>query len=183
MSLLTFMIYLNEGYEGGETRFESLSVAGKLGMALVFEHGLLHESAEVTGGVKYVLRSDVMYGQLARRTPQETVNFLTSRWRHYEDFYRDHNPGMAAFIARIAPLAIAEKIYPTNRHWWLGLHKYAMRAVYLSCDKDGVHFGIFWYEDHHPFKSEGVEGIDSACWQRIVNWLDLLEENRSLAHP
>ena len=66
VSLLTFMIYLNEGYEGGETQFESLSVAGKLGMALVFEHELLHEGAEVTGGVKYVLRSDVMYG------PKET---------------------------------------------------------------------------------------------------------------
>lgn len=61
-SRLTFMIYLNEGYEGGETQFESVSTAGKLGMALVFEHELLHQGAEVTGGVKYVLRSDVMYG-------------------------------------------------------------------------------------------------------------------------
>lgn len=138
-SLLTFMIYLNEGYEGGETRFESMSVASKPGMALVFEHGLLHEGAEVTGGVKYVLRSDVMYGALARQTPPETVNYLTSRWRHYEHFYHDHNhEGMAAFIARIAPLAIAEKIYPTNRHWWLGLHKHHMRSAYVLCDKDGV---------------------------------------------
>lgn len=75
-SLLTFMIYLNEGYEGGATRFdddaksppgEPLSVAGKLGMALLFEHELLHEGAEVTGGVKYVLRSDVMYGPHERK--------------------------------------------------------------------------------------------------------------------
>lgn len=61
MSRLTFMIYLNEEYEGGQTRFESVSVAGKQGMALLFEHELLHEGAAVTSGVKYVLRSDVMY--------------------------------------------------------------------------------------------------------------------------
>lgn len=67
-SLLTFMMYLNDGYEGGTTRFEELEVAGKLGMALVFEHELLHEGAEVTMGVKYVLRSDVMYGPLRQRS-------------------------------------------------------------------------------------------------------------------
>jgi prolyl 4-hydroxylase len=73
VSLLTFMIYLNEGYEGGETQFESVSVAGKLGMALVFEHELLHEGAEVTGGIKYVLRSDVMYGPWAKETRDPSV--------------------------------------------------------------------------------------------------------------
>lgn len=61
ISLLTFMIYLNERYEGGATRFESAKVIGKSGMALFFHHGLIHEGAEVTKGVKYVLRSDVMF--------------------------------------------------------------------------------------------------------------------------
>lgn len=55
------MVYLNEGYEGGATRFEAAKVMGKAGMALLFQHGLIHEGAEVTQGVKYVLRSDVMY--------------------------------------------------------------------------------------------------------------------------
>ena len=37
LSLLTFMIYRNDGYEGGATRFESSLVAGKLGpMGQVF---------------------------------------------------------------------------------------------------------------------------------------------------
>ena len=63
ISLLTFMIYLNESYQGGATRFESAKVVGKRGMALVFQHGLVHEGAEVTHGVKYVLRSDVMFCQ------------------------------------------------------------------------------------------------------------------------
>jgi hypothetical protein len=112
-----------------------------------------------------------MYGARARRTPLQTVDFLTSRSRYYEDFYRDHD-GIAAFIARIAPVAIAEKIYPNNRHWSLGLHKHHMRAVYLLCDKDGVSIAISWCEDSHLFDPEG---IDSALWQRIVNWLDLQE--------
>lgn len=77
VSQLTFMIYLNEGYEGGETRFDDvsesqpggyLSVTGKLGMALVFDHELLHEGAEVTAGAKYALRSDVMYGPWTTRS-------------------------------------------------------------------------------------------------------------------
>lgn len=62
ISQLTFMIYLNEGYQGGATRFEEIEVVGQLGMALVFEHSLFHEGAEVLDGVKYVLRSDIMYG-------------------------------------------------------------------------------------------------------------------------
>lgn len=66
ISLLTFMIYLNDGYRGGATRFEWTEVAAKEGMALVFEHGLLHEGAELTEGMKYVLRSDVMYGRIGQ---------------------------------------------------------------------------------------------------------------------
>jgi prolyl 4-hydroxylase len=66
LSLLTFMIYLNGGYKGGATRFESLAVRGQPGTALVFEHGLIHEGGEVTEGVKYVLRSDVMYGRIGQ---------------------------------------------------------------------------------------------------------------------
>jgi prolyl 4-hydroxylase len=50
ISLLTFMIYLNEGYEGGATRFESTKVIGKSGVALFFQHGLIHEGSEVTRG-------------------------------------------------------------------------------------------------------------------------------------
>jgi hypothetical protein len=69
MSLLTFMIYLNEGYRGGATAFHNAAeVVGERGMALLFEHGLMHQGAEVTHGVKYALRSDVMYGAVGRFT-------------------------------------------------------------------------------------------------------------------
>jgi predicted 2-oxoglutarate/Fe(II)-dependent dioxygenase YbiX len=64
-SALTFMIYLNENFEGGDTDFETdsgpLSVRPSRGMALVFPHKIRHRGAPVTSGVKYVLRSDVMY--------------------------------------------------------------------------------------------------------------------------
>lgn len=61
-SLLTFMIYLNGGVQGGETRFANASITPQPGLALVFDHYLLHEGGLVSVGHKYVLRSDVMYG-------------------------------------------------------------------------------------------------------------------------
>ena len=61
-SLLTLMIYLNGGTRGGETRFENAVVTPEPGLALIFDHDLLHEGAEVLEGRKYVLRSDVMFG-------------------------------------------------------------------------------------------------------------------------
>jgi hypothetical protein len=60
-SLFTLMIYLNGGARGGETRFENVSITPEPGLALVFDHYLLHEGAPVLDGQKYVLRSDVMY--------------------------------------------------------------------------------------------------------------------------
>ncbi|WP_324678782.1 2OG-Fe(II) oxygenase [Hymenobacter sp. GOD-10R] len=60
-SYLTFMIYLNENFEGGETTFKGISIRPKQGMALLFLHNLYHEGSEVIKGVKYVLRTDVMY--------------------------------------------------------------------------------------------------------------------------
>jgi hypothetical protein len=69
-SFLTYMIYLNEGFEGGETHFGGLPAAPALvsgrviprtGRALVFSHPILHKGEPVVRGRKYVLRTDVMY--------------------------------------------------------------------------------------------------------------------------
>jgi prolyl 4-hydroxylase len=71
-SQVTFMIYLNDGMTGGETRFFTdmeqvaqqrpyLIVQPREGMALVFLHSVWHEGAVVHSGQKYVLRTDVMY--------------------------------------------------------------------------------------------------------------------------
>jgi predicted 2-oxoglutarate/Fe(II)-dependent dioxygenase YbiX len=69
---LTFMIYLNDDFAGGETVFYSEDRVGGLrqvvasvrpatGTALCFAHEWWHEGAPVTSGRKYVLRSDVFF--------------------------------------------------------------------------------------------------------------------------
>lgn len=60
-SMLTFMVYLNDGFEGGGTDFRWHSVQPVRGSALVFPHNLMHRGAPVEQGLKYVLRTDVMY--------------------------------------------------------------------------------------------------------------------------
>jgi len=61
-SQYTFMIYLNEAYTGGETIFASGEIIRpETGTALVFHHPLRHEGALLEAGVKYVLRTDIMY--------------------------------------------------------------------------------------------------------------------------
>ncbi len=65
-SQLTFLIYLNEDFEGGETKFDDVSIKPKAGTALVFRHELFHEGATIVKGRKYVLRTDVMYNPPGR---------------------------------------------------------------------------------------------------------------------
>jgi predicted 2-oxoglutarate/Fe(II)-dependent dioxygenase YbiX len=62
-SLLTLMIYLDDGCEGGETAFLDLNkiIVPRRGRALLFQHMVLHEGRAVTRGVKHVLRTDVFY--------------------------------------------------------------------------------------------------------------------------
>jgi 2OG-Fe(II) oxygenase superfamily len=69
-SYLTFLIYLNHDFEGGETKFYlphhlARGVVPRAGSILIFPQGnlasLIHEGAAVTKGVKYVIRTDVLY--------------------------------------------------------------------------------------------------------------------------
>ena len=71
MSMLTFIIYLSDDFEGGNTTFfsnqKTIQVKPKKGSALLFWHGSspyspMHEgSTLVGGGLKYVFRSDIMF--------------------------------------------------------------------------------------------------------------------------
>jgi hypothetical protein len=65
-SLLTFMVYLNDNFAGGETAFRDLKVVPKTGLALLFRHNIFHEGMPVRAGRKYVLRSDVMFNPPGR---------------------------------------------------------------------------------------------------------------------
>ena len=63
-SFITFLVYLNEEFEGGETKFQGFEIEPKEGTALLFPHQLLHQGNAVKAGVKYVIRTDVMYEKL-----------------------------------------------------------------------------------------------------------------------
>ena len=68
-SFVTFQLYLNDDFQGGETRFlsngrwseDEYRVVPKMGSVLLFQHNLLHEGSPVVSGQKVVIRSDVMY--------------------------------------------------------------------------------------------------------------------------
>ncbi len=63
-SFYTFLVYLNEAFEGGNTTFVTepeISIKPKTGMGLLFQHPIIHEGSVVTAGVKYVARTDLMY--------------------------------------------------------------------------------------------------------------------------
>lgn len=69
-SQFTFMVYLSDGFEGGGTSFRGelpghagngLYVEPEAGKALAFYHPIEHRGDEVVSGVKYVIRTDVMY--------------------------------------------------------------------------------------------------------------------------
>jgi len=88
-SMKTFMLYLNGGFEGGTTNFVDenqrlykdpetgrytaeeknilLRIKPEPGMAIIFNHAILHEGEQVKTGIKYIMRSDILFSK-------ETVN-------------------------------------------------------------------------------------------------------------
>ena len=66
-SFITIQLYLNEGFEGGDTTFmslcngENVGVVPKIGRVLVFQHDIQHEGSLLVQGTKYSIRTDVMY--------------------------------------------------------------------------------------------------------------------------
>ncbi len=60
-SKLTLLVYLNQEFVGGSTDFQAIQIHALVGKLVLFTHPIWHEGTVVTGGVKYVLRSDVLY--------------------------------------------------------------------------------------------------------------------------
>lgn len=69
-SQFTFMVYLIDGFEGGDTTFadvffhesfKDFKITPRTGSALLFYHPISHRGDRLIAGTKYVLRSDVMY--------------------------------------------------------------------------------------------------------------------------
>jgi hypothetical protein len=63
-SKLTLLVYLNEQFSGGATDFREFQVVPATGTAVVFVHDTWHEGTAVAEGIKYVLRSDILFGNL-----------------------------------------------------------------------------------------------------------------------
>eukprot|EP01132_Coremiostelium_polycephalum_P004710 gene4710-5882_t len=89
-SFLTFMIYLNGDVDGGNTRFLNAKLSAKdegyvvarvvpkVGSVLVFQHDLFHDGDTVQSGLKYIIRSDVMYS-LYNPTPENPEKIKIER--------------------------------------------------------------------------------------------------------
>ena len=60
-TFLTVLIYLNDAYTGGETEFDNYKVNPSLGMLAMFPHELPHRGCKIKSGLKYALRTDVVY--------------------------------------------------------------------------------------------------------------------------
>jgi WD40 repeat protein len=90
-SHLTVLIYLTDGaqFSGGDTVFHAHGpdaaplelgrVRPRAGSLLLFDHSIWHAGDEVTGGIKHVLRSDVMY----RAAPLEATTVGDGAHRGY----------------------------------------------------------------------------------------------------
>lgn len=69
VSRITILIYLNDVEQGGETNIcdrmldKPVVVKPEEGKLLMFNHSLLHSGEELLDGVKYVLRTDLIYNE------------------------------------------------------------------------------------------------------------------------
>ena len=68
ISKITFLLYLNESFKGGQTKLlhpHDMNTwhAPKIetGMVLMFQHDCFHEGCILAEGTKYIVRTDVMY--------------------------------------------------------------------------------------------------------------------------
>ena len=66
ISLITVLIYLNDDYEGGNTNFlfddtNEISIMPKIGLICLMDQNILHEVPNITNGIKYVIRTELMY--------------------------------------------------------------------------------------------------------------------------
>lgn len=63
IALYSILIYLNNGYTGGETIFNRTRSAPHVvvGGGLLFKHNILHEGRAVQSGEKYVLKTDLFF--------------------------------------------------------------------------------------------------------------------------
>jgi len=85
-SIKTFMLYLNDDFEGGPTNFYTEAqcrykkglpknrlhaLRPEKGSCLVFNHCIVHDGGELMRGQKYILRTEVMYRHVSAFSARE----------------------------------------------------------------------------------------------------------------
>lgn len=87
-SFITLQLYLNDGFEGGQTTIfdtqesgEEVAVEPHPGRVLLFQHNILHEGTVLRSGHKYAVRTDIMYSTSSLERADENE----SRIRGMED--------------------------------------------------------------------------------------------------
>jgi len=83
-SQITILLYLNDGYKGGCTTFlnpiaftgdytadDMYPIKIEAGMVLMFEHAILHEGSILEAGIKYCMRTDVMFSKKTYKTKNQ----------------------------------------------------------------------------------------------------------------
>ncbi len=68
ISLITVLIYLNESYIGGHTKFYTsekdnicYNVIPHIGLVCLMDQNILHSVPKIENGIKYVMRTELMY--------------------------------------------------------------------------------------------------------------------------
>eukprot|EP01040_Poterioochromonas_malhamensis_P008777 gene8782-9511_t len=91
-TMKTCMLYLNDDFTGGETIFyfdededKPLSLKPEPGMCLIFNQKILHEGATVLSGLKYFVRTDIIYEKIQ----SDEVGELTERQREALKIYEE----------------------------------------------------------------------------------------------
>lgn len=113
-SFKTVMIYLNDNFEGGTTRFLSgtnqvlHSIKPRSGMALIFNHTTNHDGEKVSNGNKYMFRTDLMFEQILKYDLDDALKNAQIEW---EKGKREENLGNAENAVK--HYSKAEKLFPT----------------------------------------------------------------------
>jgi len=103
------MIYLNDGFEGGLTNYVEkidttdqknqyrtiYSVVPKAGTAIIFNHDVLHEGSVLLSGIKYIMRTEIMFRRISFSSELQTTN-------NSEEYYTALNLYQKAGIAELA---------------------------------------------------------------------------------
>eukprot|EP01121_Diplochlamys_sp_Union-15-3_P021640 TRINITY_DN8864_c0_g1_i2.p1 TRINITY_DN8864_c0_g1~~TRINITY_DN8864_c0_g1_i2.p1 ORF type:complete len:257 (+),score=36.17 TRINITY_DN8864_c0_g1_i2:46-816(+) len=102
-TFVSLMVYLNDDFKGGETEFfensskmanlkHKFTIVPKRGMVAIFPHENLHRSTPIVKGIKYLLRTDVVYSKKKpihekllkfHKTTEQPVKEQIGEWIHY----------------------------------------------------------------------------------------------------